>query len=182
MPVVLRSSRCRIPGRHHGFDVNVVDRNDTNLCRRRRRRIKRLVGVEKIVERIPHRLEDEGRRVMLCAVEVLRRKLSRSRDNPIVHPALLEPPGIEPKGVGAGHPARTGDRSQVGSEIAAALPHRSRVKVQPVTMTQLAEVDVHRAADADAVLHRKPFGRIALDVPKRVADVLQVKDAPNSSS
>ena len=117
---------------------------------------------------------------MLCAVEILLRKLSRSRDNPIVPPSLLEPPGVEPKGIGAGHSARTGDRSQVVYELAAALPHSSRVEVQSVKMTQLAEVDVDRAADA--VPHREPLRFVALNVPKRVANVLQVKEDPNSFS
>jgi hypothetical protein len=69
-----------------GFDVNVAERNDADFCRRR---IKRLVGVEQIVERVPHRHEDEGGRLMLRPEKILLGKLSRSRDNPIVQPFTI---------------------------------------------------------------------------------------------
>ena len=92
---------------------------------------------------------------------------------PLLAPALLKPPGVEAKGVRARHSTRAGDQSEICAQITAALPKRSRMEIPPVRLDQPAEIDVHRTSHA--IPHGNPVRLNALDVPERVADVLNVE-------
>src|ERR1700688_113137 len=91
----------------HRFHIEVANRHDTQFKRRSRRRIKGLEVREQIAQRISHRLEDEGCRVMLSSVEILPRKLTNACCDSFIQPSLLQPPGIKAKRIRARHAART---------------------------------------------------------------------------
>src|SRR5713226_6006406 len=147
----------------HRFHIEVVNRYNPQFKRGRRRRIKGLEVCEQIAQRIAHRLEDEGCRVVLRAVEVLTCKLADACADSFVEPSLLEPPGIEAGRIHARHAARTGQQAQISSEITSSLPERRRMEKQIVLAYQLAKIDVD--CPSEAVPARESFFLVALDVP-----------------
>ena len=61
---------------------------------------------QQIAQRIAHRLEDEGCRVVLRAVKILACELADPCGDSFVKPSLLDPPGIETGRIHACHAAR----------------------------------------------------------------------------
>ena len=110
---------------------------------------------------------------MLGSVEILLRELTHACSDTFIQPSLLDPPGIEARRVRAGHSAGTGQESQIRSEIAAGLPERCRMEIQPMLTDQRAKIDVHRSPKPIPTC--KSLFLFALDVPKRIADVLKIE-------
>ena len=110
---------------------------------------------------------------MLRPIEILSGKLADTRRNPLVQPPLLQPPGIKPEGVHARHAAGAGQRTEIGSEVTATLPECSRVEVQIAVSRQRAEIHVH--GPAKAIPTRKPFFAVALNVPERITQILEIE-------
>src|SRR6267143_1984454 len=73
----------------------------------------------------------------------------------------------------AGHPAGTGEEAQIGTEIAAGLPERCHVEIQPLHTGQRTKINID--GSAEPVPTRESTALLALDVPERVADVLQIE-------
>jgi hypothetical protein len=73
----------------------------------------------------------------------------------------------------AGHAARTGQQAKVPVEVASTLPECSRVKIPAGLTHQPTKIDVYRASDT--IPTHKALVAIALDVRKRIADVLQIE-------
>src|SRR5215468_7319133 len=96
---------------------------------------------------------------MLGAVKVLPGKLADSSG--------------ETASILAGHATRTSQGAEISPEITASLPKRSRMEIEAVLARERAEVNVH--GPAEAVPTGKALGLFALEVPKRVGDVLQVE-------
>lgn len=64
---------------------------------------------------------------------------------------LLEPPGIETRGIRADQTAGVRDAADISSHVASGLPERSDMEGQTLYELGLAEVDIERAADAAPV-------------------------------
>src|SRR5215471_20195594 len=110
---------------------------------------------------------------MLGAVKVLPGKLADSSGETAIEPALLDPPRVEAASILAGHATRASQCAEISPEITAGLPKRSRMEIEAVLARERAEVNVH--GPAEAVPTGKALGLFALEVPKRVGDVLQVE-------
>jgi len=110
---------------------------------------------------------------MLGAVEILPGKLADSSGDAVIEPALFDPPRVEAASILAGHAAGAGQCAKIFPEIAAPLPKCGRMEIEAVLARERAEVNVH--GPAKAVPTGKALGLFALEVPKRVGDVLQVK-------
>ena len=110
---------------------------------------------------------------MLGSVEILTRELTHSCGDPFVQPSLFQPPGIEAKRIRARHTAGAGQEPKICSQIAAALPECCRMEIQSLLTDQRTQVDVHRAPKP--IPTRESFFLLTLNVPERVADVLEVK-------
>src|SRR5262249_55762545 len=146
---------------------------DQTCHRRRRRRIERFPGGKQVSERIPHRLENERGGVVLRPIEVLPGKLTGACRDTLVGPTLFEPPRVEAECVRARHSARTRQQIEVLTEDPAALPKACGMEEDVTPPVQLAEVDVNRRADA--IPDERTAFFVAVDVPERIAYVLDIE-------
>src|SRR5262249_22851526 len=103
----------------------------------------------------------------------LLRELADARHDAFIEPALLQPPGIKPERVLAGHAARSGDQPQIISQVASTLPDRGGMEIEPRLFGQGAEIDVDRGPDA--VETCRALFLLALDVPQSVGDELKIE-------
>lgn len=150
-----------------------MDGHNANLHRGRGGRIEGLKICEQIAQRIAHRLEDEGRRVVLSSIEILTCELANAYSDPLIQPSLFYPPRIETARIHAGHAARTCQQAQISSEIAAALPESRCVEIQAVLADQLTEIDVY--SSPEPIPTRKPLFLLALEVPQGIVDILKIE-------
>ena len=110
---------------------------------------------------------------MLGSVEILTRELAHACGDPFVQPSLFQPPGIEAKRIRARHAAGAAQEPKICSQIAAALPERCGMEIQSVLTDQHTQVDVY--GSPESVPTRESFLLLTLNVPERVAYVLEVK-------
>ncbi len=110
---------------------------------------------------------------MLCSVEILTCELAHSCNDTFIQPSLLDPPRIEAACIRAGHPAGTGQKAQICSEIAAALPECRRMEIQSLLTGQRAKIDVDRSPES--VPTRKSLFLLALEIPEGIADILKIE-------
>ena len=110
---------------------------------------------------------------MLGSVEILARELAHACGDPFVQPSFFQPPGIEATCIRARHAAGAGQEPEICSEIAAALPECCRMEIQTLLTDQRTEIDVY--GSAESVPTRESFLLLTLNVPERVANVLEVE-------
>ena len=77
------------------------------------------------------------------------------------------------RGLRARQPAGTSQQTKISAQIAAALPECGRMEIQSVLTDQRTQVDVHRSTET--IPTREPLFLLTLNVPERVADVLEVE-------
>jgi hypothetical protein len=128
-----------IAGEDRGFDVQRAPGNDPNFRCGSGGRIERLEGGrKKIAEGVVQRLDDVGSAVFLIAVEVEAGELSCAEKESIVEKGLLEPEGVEARGMSTDQTAGIGDDANVGAKIDAILPETGGVEgetvCQPVSL------------------------------------------------
>ena len=150
-----------------------MERYDSEFHCGRRGWIERLESRKCIAQRIAHWFEEEGRCEVLRSIEISTCKLTHTRNDSFIPPSLFDPPGIEAACIHAGHPTWTGEQTQIGPEIAAALPKRCCVKIQPLLTDQRAKIDVDRSAKS--VPNGQSLFLFAFDIPEGIADVLKIE-------
>jgi hypothetical protein len=136
-----------IPGHHGTLHIEIPHWREPYLGSRGAGRIERLEDrAKEVAVRVGEGLHEPGAPIFLIAIKVEPSQLPGSHPEFVAEKVLLEPEGVETRGVGTHQIARIGERSDLAAKVGSRLPQPCCVKPKPLPFHQAIKINVDRSA------------------------------------